>query len=269
MKRTTALILTLSFALAAPAFAQTKNKVRKGKSTPKVEQTPRTESLESNEVSPTGADAPLTTDPLTAAPAEPLPPLDNPPARPMDAEPAVRSSRPYFGAHAQLGLPRLIGGGVNLVTANERFSFELAGGSMSQTIDDTKISFSSFDVGARYHVFDGAFFVGASLGQQGLAGEKTETISGQSINAKVDIKTMYLTPQLGWMSGKADGGFFFETVLGLQNPMSSSVDFDTNADATIKLTPEYAKLDADVRDAGKKLGEMALPVVAIKIGYLF
>ncbi|MBX3016738.1 MAG: hypothetical protein KF767_02525 [Bdellovibrionaceae bacterium] len=268
MKRTTALMLTLCFALATPAFGQSKNKVRKGKSTPKVEQTPRTESLDSNQTSPTGADAPNTADPLTSTPAEPLPPMDTPPAPPMDADTA-KSGKNHIGANVQLGIPRLAGLGLNFVTLNERLSFELAGGSASMSSDNVKVNFSSFDLAARYHVFGGAFFLGAALGQQTLSGEGTDTVQAQNVTVKIDIKTMYLTPQLGWMAGKADGGFFFETVLGFQNPMSTTVDFSSNAPGAVQNDPEYVDLDRKVRDDGKKIGEIGMPLFAIKIGYLF
>lgn len=210
-----------------------------------------------------------TTDPLTSPPAEPLAPSPNPPAVPMDPAPAAESRRPTIGAHAQLAIPHGAGVGLNFVTANERFSFELAGQGASLSAGDTKISIGNLGAAARYHVFDGAFFLGVAVGQQTLSGEGQDTVQGQSVTAKIDIKSTHITPQFGWMSGKADGGFFFETMLGYQNPLSSSAELTTNAPSAIQNDPEYINLDRQVRDDGKKIGEIGLPVIAFKLGYLF
>ncbi len=265
MQPTTALLLALSLTFSSAAFAQSKSKTRK--STPKVEQTPKVKSMNSTESTTPQVAAPLDSDPITPQPNEPLPPIDNPKAAPTN--PVADDRENYFGLNVGLGSPHFTNIGLNWVSANKMLSADIGTGAASISADTTKVTLSAFDASLRYHVFAGSFFVGAAIGQQFLSGEATDNIQGQIIRAKVDINTTYLSPQLGWMWGKNNGGFFSQLDIGIQTPLSASSSLTTNADAAVKATPEYQRLDRDIQDQGKKIGETVLPVFMYKLGWLF
>lgn len=183
---------------------------------------------------------------------------------------ADAKSPSYFGFNLGLGIPYVMGYGLDYVMPNKYLSFGLGGGGYSFKSSDVSIGIRQMQLAARFHPFQGSFYLGALYGQQNLTGEQTQTISGQSVTVKVDIKSMYLTPHVGWMWGIADGGLFASMEFGYQVPMSSSTDFSTTAPTAVQSTAEYIKLDADVRDAGNKIGKTSIPFLTlIKLGWLF
>lgn len=180
------------------------------------------------------------------------------------------SSEHYFGLNASLGLPHPLNIGLDYIHSSKIFSVGLAAGSFSLKQDGAEVGIGNSDVALRWHPFMGSFYIGALLGQQKIVGKKTETISGQSITAEIEIKSGYTTPVLGWMWGSSNGGFFAGMELGYQSPSGVKSSLTTNADNTIKATQEYKDLEKDARDAADKIGNTSLPHIALlKIGWLF
>ena len=72
------------------------------------------------------------------------------------------------------------------------------------------------------------------------------------------------------MWGVSDGGLFGGIDFGFQSPSGVSSTLSSNADALVKATAEYQNLEADIRDQGKKLGEISIPTLTLfRLGYLF
>lgn len=175
-----------------------------------------------------------------------------------------------FGFNASLGMPVPTSFGLNYVHSSGLFSAEAATGSLSIAVSDVSVAFTRTELILRYHPFAGSFFVGAGFGQMKLSAEQSETISGGTVRAKIDLTANTLTPTLGWMWGIADGGFFAGLDFGMQSPSGGEGKLDTNADASVQATQEYQDLVTAVDDQAKKFGELSLPVVTLlRIGYLF
>lgn len=180
------------------------------------------------------------------------------------------NSEHYFGLSGTVGLPHPLSVGLEYIHSSKIFSVGLGAGSFSIKQDGADLGIGHSDVALRWHPFMGSFYVGALLGQQKIVGKKTETISGQSITAEIEIKSGFTTPVLGWMWGSSNGGFFAGMELGYQSPSGVKSTLTTNADSTIQATQEYKDLEKDARDAADKIGNTSLPHLALlKIGWLF
>src|ERR1700687_477134 len=111
---------------------------------------------------------------------------------------------------------------------------------------------SAWEVDLRLFILRGAFFLGSSLGTQGL----TATATSNGITAQGDLTTFFVTPRLGWL-WIWDSGFLLGTDFGVQIPVSSS------------LTVDPIATNKEVRDAARVIGQTPLPAVTFRIGYLF
>lgn len=177
----------------------------------------------------------------------------------------------YFGVHAAAGLPHPVSFGLNYLHSSGMFSAELNTGSFNMKADDVSIGMNHMQVGLRWHPFMGAFFVGANVGQRSINGEKTETINTIPVTAKVEVKSNYVMPQLGWMWGAQNGGFFMALEFGFLSPSGVETTLTTNVnDPMVINDPEYRKLEEDVKKAGNDLGNIGLPSLSLlKLGWLF
>ena len=222
-------------------------------------------------------------DTTTTAPTEGAIKVEKTPAVPPEAlelkkttpaqtapEKSEESSEHYFGLHGALGFPHPVSAGLNYVHSSKLFSAELSAGAYNATISDVKVGISNTEIALRYHPFAGSFYVGALAGNQKITAEKTEVISAVSVDAKVEVKSNYITPHLGWMWGMSDGGFFASMELGYQSPSSVKTDFTNNAPTAVQSTQEYLDLEKEVKDECDKFGKIGLPhVVLLKLGWLF
>lgn len=111
---------------------------------------------------------------------------------------------------------------------------------------------SAWEVDLRLFILRGAFFLGSSLGTQSL----TATATSNGVTAQGDLTTLYLTPRLGWL-WIWDSGFLLGTDFGVQIPISNTLTIDPIAN------------NKDVRDAARVIGQIPLPAVTFRIGYLF
>lgn len=183
---------------------------------------------------------------------------------------AWSASGNLYGLNVATGLPYLSQAGFNFVHSSKKVSFEVGYRSVNVVILDVNVALKKPEVSARWHPFSGSFFLGLGLGQQDLSASSDSTISGQSIEAQVSIKSTVITPHLGWMWGAGDGGFFGGLDFGYQLPSNPKTTLSTNADSIIQATPDYQDLYEAVNDQGKILGQIGIPTVTLlKIGYLF
>lgn len=184
------------------------------------------------------------------------------------------SSSHLFGVHAALGVPHPLSYGLNYVHSSHFFSAELSTGAFGLTASDVKVKMNNTELALRWHPFAGSFYLGAIYGNQKITAEKTEVITvatvPQTVNAKVEVKSNYLSPHFGWMWGNTASGFFASMEFGYQSPSGVTTDFSTDANALAQAQPEYATLEKDVKKQGNDIGNMGLPhIVLLKIGWLF
>lgn len=175
------------------------------------------------------------------------------------------------GPHVALGLPRPLNVGLEakfLDIVGVGFNY---GALPTLTISNVKVKFNAFDGRVRWFAFRGAFFVGAGVGQQTLAVNKTDTILTVPLTVSADVKTTYLTPHIGWRWQWASG-ITLGMELGYQHALSSKTTLATSPvlPGAVTATAEYQKISTDVNDAGKKFGDQGLPhFTLLQIGYMF
>jgi hypothetical protein len=180
-------------------------------------------------------------------------------------------SEPHlFGLHAGLGVPHPINYGLNYVHSSRLFSAEISTGSFGATVSNVNAKIENTEIALRWHPWAGSFFLGTLLGTQKINGERTDTYLGVTATAKVEIKSTYLTPHVGWMWGGQSTGFFYNFEVGVQFPTNPTTNVSSDAPAIIQLTPDYIKNQQDVQDQAEKIGKSVFPFVALfKFGYLF
>lgn len=137
------------------------------------------------------------------------------------------------------------------------------------TFGTVAVKFNAIDLRARVFPFGGSFFLGASIGQQTMGASASDSISGQTTTVGLDVKTIFLTPTLGWRWGGRTG-LIFGFDLGWQMALSSSSTFTTNAGAAVEATTQYQTLKTDTEKKGNDLGKVGMPHTTLfQVGYLF
>lgn len=188
-----------------------------------------------------------------------------------------------IGPYVSVAIPHPLTFGIDGVY-KELFSFGFSTSSFDSEIGSVEIGLSHWDIRARWHVFQGSFFIGAAFGQQSLTGKASDDISfgsgtsSQKIPTTVDIeiKTSYLTPHIGWL-WIWDSGFNMGFELGLQLPSGNKTEFnstfrgvDPAEEAAVKDSKDYKDLEKDVKDAGDLIGKTTLPhMTMFRIGWFF
>lgn len=201
-------------------------------------------------------------------------PLFTPDAINSEATPETKeesSKRHHFGVHGAVGLPHPLNFGVTYVHDSDLFSAQIATGSFKTKISDIDAKIGNTEIGLRWHPWAGTFFAGVLYGNQNVDAEKTESLTGfGDIRAWGKVKSNYLTPHVGWMWGKDNGGFFASFEVGYQSPSGVSVEVDSNAPQAARSTADYRRIEKEVRDEAEKIGKKSIPSIALlKIGWLF
>jgi hypothetical protein len=189
-----------------------------------------------------------------------------------------------WGPSLLLGIPHPVGLSVDGRIDGEWSVGIFAGGlgiSPRNSDGNVRLSIGGLDLRGRWHPWRGAFFLGAMLGGQTLSGVATRTydISGQDVPAtlRLDIKSAYFTPHLGWLWMK-ESGFTIGFELGWQipsNPRSElglTIDDPTYASYLdqVKATQAYRDLERKVEDLTRPLGLLSFPyVTVIRLGWVF
>jgi hypothetical protein len=131
------------------------------------------------------------------------------------------------------------------------------------TVDDVSASYADWSVGAKWYPWRGAFFLGAAFGGRRFEGSAKETVSGITHEAKGEVSSTYLAPQLGWR-WVWGSGFFMGMDVGWQVILSTETTLDIPAEIASTETAQ------DVRDASDDLGKLGFPIVSLlQLGWFF
>lgn len=190
----------------------------------------------------------------TGTVATPAPSLSAPPAygKPSGLFPGM-----VIGPKlALLPAPGLLGVGLeakfqNLVGVGLDYNFF-----PSLKVGDVKIGFNDISLAARVFPWKGRFYLGAALGQRNFFGKATDSTTNQEI--KVEVKSTYLAPEIGWRFVWGSG-FFMGLDLGYQIVLSPKTTLTLPAAASlVDQTDKKA-----VEDAGNEIGKIGLPIVSL------
>jgi hypothetical protein len=242
---------------------------------------------------PTRAPAAKPRKPQTVpAPAVATPPLagEPPGGAPPNPEPSEEQddSNGVFGPFRigfliGTGLPDLVSlGGIIKVTKYVGFGINVG---IIPTVrlslyGDATLSYQEYDAYGRIFPFGGGFFLGSGLGYSTIKGTVKNSypltpeevaLSGLSSPFEIDsagsVRTMVLTPQIGFLKTFASG-FTIGADAGAQIPVApSQVDYATHVPSGLPaqlVTPN----DDKVRSTLDNIGRTTLPTVNIKVGWL-
>lgn len=165
------------------------------------------------------------------------------------------------GISAGIGFPFLaqVGGHYFL---SEKFSFHLNYNLLDVSVGDAKAKLSMPEIGAYYHPMSGSFFVGLGIGRESLDVSATDETTSQEVKAEVDATTFIA--KLGWMWGRANGGFWFGMDISYIKPLNSDVQI------TAPGVPVTDQDYLDVQDAAEKFGDTAFwNITFARFGYIF
>jgi hypothetical protein len=186
-----------------------------------------------------------------------------------------------FGGTAKI--TRFLGGGINVgIIPTARLSY----------YGEATLSYQEYDIYGRIYPFGGGFFLGAGVGYEqvrgtlrgnvdlakyvtehmipaGLLPPNYQLPTSVDYDARGSVRTMVLTPQLGYLH-TFGSGFSIGIDVGAQIPIApSAIKFESTASP-----PELAELQpfkdqqAKVRDTLKTVGQTPLPTLNFRIGWL-
>jgi hypothetical protein len=173
---------------------------------------------------------------------------------------------PLFG----LGVPSLIDiGGMVKVTRyfGAGVNFGLVPEIAFSYYGDATVSYQSYDAFGHIHPFGGGFFLGARIGYASVRGSYASEVSysagGSSLTvsyeSKANVKTMVLTPELGYLA-TFDSGFTFGIDFGAQIPVAPS-----RSDLPVEASNRN---DEKVRETLERVGRTVLPTAHVRIGWM-
>ncbi len=165
------------------------------------------------------------------------------------------------GISAAFGLPYASQYGLN-ATLGENWSVGVGHNALDLNLGFASVKLTMSELVGYWHPFKGAFFLGLGAGQQTLEVSALELLTGNT--ASVKVTPMVAIGKLGWMWGKANGGFWFGMDFAFISP--------TNGDVVV-TAPGLTSADQvyrDVEESGKKYGSTAyLNITLARLGYLF
>jgi hypothetical protein len=119
---------------------------------------------------------------------------------------------------------------------------------------DVKAGYNDLQLTGRVFPWRGRFYLGAALGQRNFFAKGTEATTG--LEAKIEVKSVYLAPEIGWRF-VWESGFFMGIDLGYQIVLSPKTTLTVPGgwvDQTLKK---------DIEDAGDQIGKVGLPIVSL------
>ena len=184
----------------------------------------------------------------------------------------------------QIKLTRFFGAGINVgLIPTVKISY----------YGDAQLSYQEYDAYGRLYPFGGAFFLGAGVGYATIRGSLANRFNTSSytqshpeilaaypgfpsvvdVNSDARVRTLVLTPQIGFM--KIFGsGFTIGVDVGAQIPIApSKVDFDTTTPSlgeplsSIVQSTYITPNDQKVRSTLDKIGRTPVPTFNLKIGW--
>jgi hypothetical protein len=175
--------------------------------------------------------------------------------------PHMGQAKSGFGVNAGVGIPFLLQAGVNY-RLNDTLGFSAAYNTLNLTVDSASVDLKMPEFLVHYHPFQGAFFIGAGIGQESLKVTATDTITSQQASAEVTAMTGII--KTGWMWGAVSGGLWFGVDISYISPFSPSTNI--NAPGVPTTSQEYQ----DVVDAANKFGETGyINITFARLGYIF
>ena len=114
------------------------------------------------------------------------------------------SAKAEVGINAGIGIPFVNQYGVNL-TMGPKWSADVSYNKLSFTIGTASLDLTMPALMLNFHPMSGAFFIGLGVGQETLVVESSE----DGVTVKGELTTSTTIAKLGWMWGKANGGFWF------------------------------------------------------------
>jgi hypothetical protein len=203
----------------------------------------------------------------------------------FSAHPAHALPPRAFSAHLLVGLPHPLNLAGDL-RFSPAFTTELALGALKPTFHGKNggavtVGVGNLDLRARWHPWDGAFFLGLMLGGQNLSAEAHSNIEVASVSipvrASLKVGSPYLTPHLGWI-WELRTGLTLGVELGWQIPVGANPELTLAIDdptlegylEQVQQTAAYQKLRQDIESVAERLGKVGLPyVTALRIGWAF
>ena len=127
-------------------------------------------------------------------------------------------------------------------------------------LGDVKAGYSDLSFNARVFPWKGSFYLGAAVGSRSFMAKATDSFSGQEI--KVDVKSTYLAPEIGWRFVWTSG-FFMGIDLGYQIVISPKTTL-TLPNLPASLVSQINQTDKkNVEDAGNQIGKIGLPIISL------
>jgi hypothetical protein len=133
-------------------------------------------------------------------------------------------------------------------------------GNTQTRLDD----FSAYEADLRVYPFQGAFFLGSSIGHQSAKGAVTVTTAAGSRTGTADVQTIYATPRIG---------FLWAWSSGLLVGLDAGVQLKLSADKNVVVPPDADVFDPNLRkninnfvDAGTSY---PLPSFHFRIGWQY
>lgn len=165
-----------------------------------------------------------------------------------------------LGVSAGVGLPFTSMFAVNY-TAGKKFTIDLSYNSFSIAVGGASVSLTKPELNLKFHPFEGSFFLGVGIGQFTMSAKGTDADTGQT--ATVSVTSLALTPNLGWMWGVANGGFWMGLDVGYQMPQSPTTTIES-------ALPTSSQQYRDAVDAANTYGSTSLLTMSfLRLGWLF
>jgi hypothetical protein len=187
-----------------------------------------------------------------------------------------KTSWGQLGLTGSLALPHVIEYGLDYLSPGKMLSSSFVIGGYKFKAGDVSAGISSYDLRGRWHPFMGSFFLGLAYGTQKISVEAKDTVNTFETIVKLDIKSAYLMPHIGWLA-VWDSGFTLGFDLGMIMPSGVSTTLSTDIPSAtasqkdaVVTSSDYLKLKKDAESSGDKLGKTSIPYITLlKIGWMF
>lgn len=169
------------------------------------------------------------------------------------------NAKAEVGFNIGLGIPFVNQYGVNL-TMGPKWSADVSYNKLNLSTGISSVKLTMPALMLNFHPMSGAFFIGLGVGQETLVTEARE----DGVSLKGELSTMTTIAKLGWMWGKANGGFWFGMDLAFISPSGDE------GDITVSGGVADAEDLEDVQDALDQFGSTSYTNITFaKFGWLF